>query len=84
MKHSHNKVSYNHLESPTQADHNSRRSHYSPVFSFLFSCSSCGKLENTLVTFNLQKPCLFIFSFLTKEQTPHTFLECDMNYRNEV
>ena len=30
-KHNHNKVSYNYLGSPTQADHNSRRSQYSLV-----------------------------------------------------
>ena len=31
-KHSHNKVSYNYLRPPTQADHNLRSSQYSHVF----------------------------------------------------
>ena len=38
--HSQNNVSYNYLGSPTQADHNSRRSQYSHVFFILFSCFS--------------------------------------------
>ena len=36
-KHSRNKVSYNRLGFPTQADHNSRRSKYSHVFFNLFN-----------------------------------------------
>ena len=59
-KHNHNKVSYNYFGSPTQADHNSRRSKYSPVFFILFSCFGCGKFEKTLfITGNVQKPGLF-------------------------
>ena len=81
-KHSHHKVSYTYLGSPTQADHNSRRSQYLHVFFILFSCYSRGKLEKTLVTCNIQNSSLFIFSFHTKEQkskklkrkTPVTFL----------
>ena len=52
-KHSHNKVSYNYLVSPTQADHNLRRLGYSPVLFVLFNCFSCGKFEKTLVTCNV-------------------------------
>ena len=81
-KHSHHKVSYTYLGSPTQADHNSRRSQYLHAFFILFSCYSRGKLEKTLVTFSIQNSSLFIFSFHTKEQknkklkrkTPPTFL----------
>ena len=51
-KHSHNKVSYNYLGSPTQADHNSRRSQYSHVLTrILFSCFSPGKFEKTLACY---------------------------------
>ena len=60
--HSHNKISYNYLIFPTQANHSSGRSQ---VFFFLFSCFSCGKLEKALVPC---KPGLFTLSFLTKEQ----------------
>ena len=63
-----NKVSYNYLGSPTQAGHNSRRSHYSHVFFILFSCFNCGTFEKTLVTCNVQKPGVFIFPFPSKEQ----------------
>ena len=58
-KDSHNKVSYSYLGSPTQADHNSRRSQYSHVFFILFSCFSCGKFEKTLFTCNVKTPDLF-------------------------
>ena len=67
-KHSYNNVSYNYFGSPTQVDHNSRRSQYLRVFFILFSCFSCGKLGKILVTCNVLKPGLFKFSFLTKEQ----------------
>ena len=50
-KHNHNKVYYNYLGSPTQADHNSRRSQYSHVFFIWFSCFSSGKFEKTLVCY---------------------------------
>ena len=65
-EHSHNKVSYNCLESLTQADHNLKRSQYSHVFSTLLTCFSYGKFEKTLVTCNVW-PGLSMFSFLTKE-----------------
>ena len=52
----HKKVFYNNLRSPTQADHSSRRSHYSQVFLILLSCFSCGKIEESLVTYNVSKP----------------------------
>ena len=48
-KQGHNKISYNYLRSPTQVDHNSRRSQYWHMFFILFSCFSCGKFEKTLV-----------------------------------
>ena len=52
-KYNHNKVSYNYLGSPTQADHNSRRSQCLQVFFILFSCFSSRKFEKTLVTCNV-------------------------------
>ena len=52
-KYSHDKVSYNYLGYPIQADHNSRRSQYFHVFFILFSCFSYGKLEKTLITSNV-------------------------------
>ena len=73
-KHSDNEVSYNYLGPLTHADHNSIRSQYSHAFFILFSCFSCEKFEKTLVTSNtfvignVQKPGIFIFTFLTKEQ----------------
>ena len=67
-KHSHNKVSYNYLQSPIQADHNSSWSQYSYVFFFSFSCFSREKFEKTLINSYVLKPGLFISSFLTKEQ----------------
>ena len=67
-KHSHNKVFDNYLGFPTQADHYLKRSLYPYVSFFLFSCFSSGKFEKTLVTCNVQKSDLFVFSFLTKEQ----------------
>ena len=69
-KHNHNKVSYNYLQSPIQADHNSSWSQYSFAFFFLFSffCFSREKFEKTLITSYVLKPGLFISSFLTKEQ----------------
>ena len=66
--HSHNKVSYNYLRSPTQADHNAWRPQYSHVFFVMVSYFSCGKFEKSLVTCNVWKPGLSIFSFLTKDQ----------------
>ena len=65
-KPSHNKFFYNYLEPLTQADHNSWISQCLHVFFMLLSCFGCG--EKTLVTCNVQKPRLFIFLFLTKEQ----------------
>ena len=50
-KHNLNKGSYNYLRSPTEEDHNSKRSQYSHVFYILFSCSGCGKFEKTLVCY---------------------------------
>ena len=38
------------------------------IFFILFSCFSCGKFENTLVTCNVKNPGLFIFPFLSTEQ----------------
>ena len=67
-RNSHNKVFYNYIGFPTQADHYLKRSLYPYVFFFLFSCFSSGKFEKTLVTCNVQKSDLFVFSFLTKEQ----------------
>ena len=52
-KHSHNKISNNYFGSPTPADNNSRRSQYSHLFFILFSYSSWGKFEKTLVTSNV-------------------------------
>ena len=71
-KHNHNKVSYNYLGSPTQADHSSGGSQYSHLFFILFICFNCGKLKKTLVTCNVQKPDFLIFSSLTKEQEKQT------------
>ena len=51
MKLNHSKVSHNYLGSPTQADHNSRRSKYSHASYILFSCISFGKFEKTLVCY---------------------------------
>ena len=42
-KHSHNKLSYNYHGSPTQADHNSKRSQYSHIF---FTCLVALAVEN--------------------------------------
>ena len=47
---------------------NSRRSQYTHVLFILFSFFSRGKFGKTLATCNVQKPSLFIFSFLTKDQ----------------
>ena len=52
-KHIHNKVSYNYLGSPTEADHNSRRSQYPHIFFILFSCFGFVKFEKTVVTCNI-------------------------------
>ena len=67
-KHGHKKVSYEYLGSPTQADHNSRRSRYSPLFTILFRCFSCGKFQKALVTCIIQKPGHYIFLFPTEDQ----------------
>ena len=49
-KHSHKKQKETAAIPPNQADHSSGKSQYSHIFFFLFSCFSCGKCENTLVT----------------------------------
>ena len=59
-KHGHKKVSYNYLGSPTQGDHNSRRTQYSQVFFILFSCFSCGKFEKTIVT-SIETRSFYVF-----------------------
>ena len=61
----HNTVFYNYLRSPTQADHSSRRSQYSHVFSILLSCFNCGKFKKTLVCYlqNIETRSFLYFYF---------------------
>ena len=65
-KHNHNKISFNYLGPPTQADLNSRRSQYSHVFFTLFSCFSCGKFENPLLLVTYRNQVFLYFHFSLK------------------